>query len=186
MGAAVGGAPVATGGSVAASGGRAGGAPETGGVGNIVVSYPAGSGPEIESYDPDASLLDCEFDGAVPLPLPGCPDQEPEVGDCTDERLRCLYPSEREPGCYAIWECLYGLWSPREPTCGDGDPALASFEANVAACPATHPALETPCAPNELECGYGLCSWLVEPVVSVVCRCGRWVASEHSGCTPPP
>lgn len=136
----------------------------------------AGSGEPIDPYT-------CETDGGpAPIRRPGCAEPDPRVSDCAGEGLLCLYETD-DAKCFDQWECLFGLWSPRERECmGELEEASAS---NDPTCPPGKPVIGAPCAPSELECQYDRC-WNGSFVSVVSCVCGRWQQTDRSCPTGPP
>jgi len=58
----------------------------------------------------------CDVDaGPIGLTRARCPGSPPEVGDCADEGLDCLYPAT--DGCVGRYECALGVWTPMGERC---------------------------------------------------------------------
>lgn len=115
----------------------------------------------------------CEApDVALPLLRSGCPEAPPAMSGCSVEGLECLYPATGE--CKARFECVYGLWSPVEEKCPEGQLGEARLLRGAGQCESLLPVADTPCDDTGVVCGYQPCALGSSPSVEAECRCGRW------------
>ncbi len=167
----------------AASGGAASGA-GAGGQGVAIVRLPSGgssstsNGGSTNGGAPTGAGAICEA-GAVPLQRPGCPEQPPIASSCSTEGLRCLYASDTVD-CFSLWECYFGLWSPRGQPCVGADATPAPF--NGPDCAPQEPVDGTPCNNPGSDCSYGWCPLGGSDFQNRVrCECARFKV-EAQGC----
>jgi hypothetical protein len=161
--------------------------------GSSVTTYPA-TYPLIEAgsvpTEPDEAAArveaapgwtpTCDSDaGPAPLLRPGCPAEPPIATDCPVESLFCLYAAPDAGACYDVYQCVFGLWSPRGRRCENTDSPLDPDQTD---CPASVPVGDTPCD-HVGSCGYGKCYDSVP--ANAKCVCGRW-AIESFPCPDVP
>lgn len=100
----------------------------------------------------------------------GCPDTPPAVSPCAQEGLECRYATP--DACTALYECLYGLWSPLEVVCPDGSPG--QLLSGTGQCEPDTPVADSPCTSEGLSCGHQPCGIGGYTQIVAECRCGRW------------
>jgi hypothetical protein len=114
----------------------------------------------------------CDSDaGPAPLLRPGCPAEAPTATDCPLESLSCLYAAPDAGACYDVYQCVFGLWSPRGRSCDTAIP----LHPDQTDCPEAAPVGDTPCD-HVGSCDYGKCYDSVPATAK--CVCGRWAVES--------